>query len=176
MRARQQAVVHRQLAREVEAAARGPDRVDVADDVGDRHVGRRELLDVALVATQPRDGRRLALLGDEIAAALAQGRLGVVVDLAPGHDRDRLVEERREGPEDAALRLAAQAEEDHVVPRENRVRDLRDDGVLVAEDAGEERFLRLEPAHEVAAHLLPDGDARRGTRRPELSEGAGTRH
>ena len=46
--ARQQAVVHRQLVGELQAGARRLDRIDVADHVGDRHVRRRQLLDVAL--------------------------------------------------------------------------------------------------------------------------------
>ena len=58
--ARQQAEVHRQLVGQQVPAARRLDRVHVADDVGDRHVGRRELLDVARVARQPRDRRAIA--------------------------------------------------------------------------------------------------------------------
>ena len=46
--ARQHAVVHRQLVGEDVTAARRLDRIEIADDVGDRDVGRRELLDVAL--------------------------------------------------------------------------------------------------------------------------------
>ena len=60
--ARQQAVVHRQFVAEFVPAARGLDGIDVADHVGDRHVGRGQLLHVALVAVEPRDGRFVALL------------------------------------------------------------------------------------------------------------------
>src|SRR4029079_19120946 len=49
VRAGQQPVVHRQLAGQVVPATRGPDGVHVADDVGDRHVGGGQLLDVAVV-------------------------------------------------------------------------------------------------------------------------------
>ena len=38
--------------------------IDVADDVGDRDVGRRQLLDVPRLARQPRDRQRVALLLD----------------------------------------------------------------------------------------------------------------
>ena len=140
VRARQQAVVHRELAREVEAPAGGADGVDVPDDVGDRHVRRRELLDVALPGLEPADRRLVAPLGDEVAAALAQRGERVVVDLAARDDGHLGVEECRESAEDAALRLPAQAEQDHVVAGQDGVRDLRDDGVFVAEDAGEERL------------------------------------
>ena len=52
--ARDQAVVDRQLVREV-AALGDLDRVDLADEVGDRDVGRGELLAVAALAVHPLD-------------------------------------------------------------------------------------------------------------------------
>ena len=54
---RQQPVMHRQLVRELKTGLRRLDRVDVADHVGNGHVGCRKLLDVPRVARQPRDGR-----------------------------------------------------------------------------------------------------------------------
>ena len=42
---------------------------------------------------------------------------------------------------------------------ENRVRDLRHDGVFVAEDAVEERAAIGEPFEEVGAHLVFHGPA-----------------
>jgi hypothetical protein len=47
------------------------------------------------------------------------------VDLAFGDDGERLVEEGLELAQDARLRLAAQAEQDEVVAREQRVLELR---------------------------------------------------
>ena len=60
VRARQQPVVHRQLVGELQAGARGLDRIEVADQVGDRDVGRRQLLDVARVAVEPADRQVVA--------------------------------------------------------------------------------------------------------------------
>ena len=54
--ARDEAVVEGQLVGEV-AALGDLDRVDLADEVGDRDVGRRQLLGVAPVARQPVDRR-----------------------------------------------------------------------------------------------------------------------
>ena len=51
----------------------------------------------------------------------------VVVDLAAGHDRDLVVEQRHQRAQQARLRLAAQAEQDEVVLREQRVDQLRND-------------------------------------------------
>ena len=64
VRARDEAVVDRQLVGEV-AAFGDLDRVDLADEVGDRRVGRRELLAEAAVAVHPLDRRLVAALGDE---------------------------------------------------------------------------------------------------------------
>ena len=67
VRARHEPVVDRQLVGEV-AAFGDLDRVDLADEVGDRRVGRRELLAEAAVAVHPLDRRVVAALGDEVRA------------------------------------------------------------------------------------------------------------
>ena len=61
-----EAVVQRELVGEV-AALGHLDRVDLADEVGDRRVGRGQLLAVAVVAVHPLDRRVVAVLGDEVA-------------------------------------------------------------------------------------------------------------
>jgi hypothetical protein len=103
--ARQHAVLDGQLVAQQVPAARRLDRVDVADDVGDGHVGRGELLDEALVAADPRDGRVVAALGEPRCGRLADRAERVVVDLAAGDHRHLGVEQRDEGAQDAALRL-----------------------------------------------------------------------
>ena len=167
-------VVDRQLVGEV-ATFGDLDRVDLADEVGDRGVGRRELLAVATVAVHPFDRRVVAALGDEMPRVGGRGRVRVVVDLAAGDDRHPLVEQVDELADDARLRLPALAEEDHVVPGEQRVRELREHGVLVTDDAFDERPLLGEGSHRVRADLFLDG-----TRLPaagaQVSEGCGTAH
>src|SRR5439155_21047137 len=84
VRPRQQAVVHRELVRQIQTRLRRLDRIDVAEHVGDGDVGRRELFDEAEVARQPRDGRVVALQRDARAAGAAQRRVRIVVNLAAG--------------------------------------------------------------------------------------------
>ena len=64
--------------------------------------------------------------------------------------------------QDAALGLAAQAEQDEIVARQNGVGDLRQDRFFVAVNAGEERFARFELAQQIRAHLILHRTARRG--------------
>ncbi len=120
------------------SAAGGLDGVDVADEVGYGYVGRGELFDVAIGAGKLGDGRGVSAVGDESAAALAEGMVGVVADFAAGDVGGVLVEQCGERAEDAALGLAAEAEQDEVLPGEHGVDDLRDDGVFIADDAGED--------------------------------------
>src|SRR4029079_18663309 len=89
----QQAEVHGELVAQQVPAARGLDRVHVADQVGDGDVGGRQLLDVALLPADPGDRRRVTALGQQLARVLGNRRERVVVDLAPGHDRNQLVEQ-----------------------------------------------------------------------------------
>ena len=60
-------------------------------------------------------------------------------------------------PEEARLGLPAQAEQDEIVAREQRVLDLRHDRVLVAHDAVEGVLAGAPEPHEVAPHLVLDG-------------------
>ena len=153
--ARDQAEVHGQFAREI-AALGVLDHVDLADQVGDGHVGRGELFVIAVVAADPVDRRRVALGGDQVAGILGDGCERIVVDLGAGDDRDGVVEQVDELAEHPRLGLAAQAEEEHVVLGEDRVADLRDHRLFVAEDAGKQRLARLELGDQVAPHLVLD--------------------
>ena len=119
-----EAVVERELVGEVPALGH-LDRVDLADEVGDRRVRGGQLLAVALGAVDPLDGRVVAVLEQQLAGVAGHGRVGVVVDLGAGDDRHPLVEQRGEGADHAGLRLPALAEEDHVVAGEERVLQLR---------------------------------------------------
>ena len=91
--ARQKAVVDGQLVREQVPAARGLDGVYVADDVGDRDVGRGELFDEARVALDPADGRVFAVALDCLSAVGRDGIKRIVVYLGAGDDGYALVQQ-----------------------------------------------------------------------------------
>ena len=107
------------------------------------------------VAVHPVDRRVVAVLGDEVAGVLRDRVVRVVVDLAAGDDRHPLVEQAGERADHAGLGLAALAEEDHVVAGEQRVLELRQDGVLVAEHAVDERLARARSGRRRCAAPLP---------------------
>ena len=106
--ARQQSVMHGQFAGEFVAAARGFDGIDVADQVGNGHIGRGQLFHVAMIGREPGDRRRVALFGNEVAAAAADGRVGIVVNFTAGDIGHLRIEQRRQRAQDAAFRLSAQ--------------------------------------------------------------------
>ena len=108
----QQAVMNGQLVGKIAPAARRADGIDVADDVGDGHVGRGELFHVALVAGHPGDGRVVAFSGDFFAAGAANGAQWIVVDFAARHDGNFGIEQLRQAAQDAALGLSAQTREE----------------------------------------------------------------
>ena len=152
--ARKQAVVHGQLVGKIPPAARGLDGIDVADDVGDGHVGRGQFFDEAVFAREPGDGRVVALLGHNVAASPADGVQRMIVNLASGDIGNFRFEEIHQAAQDAALGLSAQAQQDEVVPRQDGVGDLRQHRLFVAADAGKERLARFQLAQQVAAHLI----------------------
>ena len=118
-------------------------------------------------------GARLRAFGRDPRAAPGADRVErVVVDLAPRHHRDPLVEQRDERAQQPRLGLAAQTEQDEVVLRQQRVHQLRDDGVVVADDAGEQRLAGAKFPNEVVADLLMDAPVRHGAafdRSPQLA-------
>ena len=154
--ARQQAEVHRQLVAELQAALGGLDRIDVADHVGDRHVRRRQLLDVARLARPPATGIWSPSALTRAWPNADSGASGSSLISLSGNHRHPLVEQRRQRAQDARLGLAAQAEQDEVVPRQHGIHQLRDDRVVVADDAGEQRVFPPQVFRQVLAHLVSD--------------------
>ncbi len=174
---RDEPVVDRQLVREV-AALRHLYRVDLADQVGDRDVRRRQLLTVAPLAVDPLDRRVLPVHLDQVAAAAADGGERVVVDLAAGDDRYLLVEQVHERADQPGLGLPALAQEDDVLTGQDRVLQVREDRVLVADDAREVLLALLDARDQVLAHLLlhaqhPVAGCAQFTDRPGLLVGHG---
>ena len=133
------------------------DRVEVAEDVRDRHIRRRQLLDVAVLPRDPFDRCLFPVLFDQLPAVLGNRVERVVVDLTARQDRHAFVQEIEQRSQDTALGLPAQSQQDEVVLREDGVHHLRNDRVLVAHDAGKEFLSRFQHAHQVLAHLVLDG-------------------
>ena len=106
-------------------------------------------------------GRSSPSVRDARAARRAERLERVVVDLAARDDRDRFVEQAGERAEDPALRLAAQPEQDEIVARQNRVDNLRHDGLVESDDAREDRLPGVQPGNQVLADLVFHGAARR---------------
>ncbi len=177
IRARNQAVVHGQFVGDILSAPRGFDRIDIADHVRDRHIRRRQFLDIARFGRKVSDRRGVALLFDQHLAAAADGRVGVVVNFASGHVRHPRIEQRGEHPDQPGLGLSAQSKKNEVMPGKNRVYDLWNNAVLVTDDAGKELLLALEFADQIRAQFVLYGAARQtffGKRAiAQLSQGCG---
>ena len=84
------------------------------------------------------------------------GREGIIVDFRAGDDRYCIVEQVDQLAEHPGLGLAPQAQEEHVVLGEDRVTDLGDHGLFIAQDIGKQRLARRELGDQVAPHLIFD--------------------
>ena len=102
----------------------------------------------------------VALRGQSCPAGGADRVQGVVVDLAAGHHRDVIVEERHQCAQQAGFGLPAQTEQDEVMARQQGVDELRNDRVVVADDAGEERPPGAQPGDEIVPDFFVDGAMR----------------
>ena len=83
-------------------------------------------------------GGVVALLGHDLPRQRRDRVERIVVELGAGEVRQPRVEQADEAPRDAALGLPALAEQDDVLARQDRVLELRQDGLVVAEDARQE--------------------------------------
>ena len=131
-------------------------RVHVADQVGHAGVGRRELLGVPLVAVPPGHRKLVSELGGP-SPGLGRDRLvGVVAEIGAGDDRRPLVEHPDHGAQQPGLALAALAEQDDVVPGDQRAFELRDDRGVEAVQS-RPRVLTRGPAWPAGCRGSPDG-------------------
>ena len=109
---------------------------------------------------QPRDGRGVAALGNQVAAGAAQRRERIVMDFASGDVGNFQVQELDQAAQDAALGLASQTEENEIVARENGVGDLRQYSFFVTVNPREERLSGFQLLQEIRAEFFLDGAAR----------------
>ena len=112
---RDEAVVDGELVNEI-PTLRHPDGIHVADQVGHADVGRGQLLGVAAVAVDPHDRDPIITSSHQLTAPGADRPVGMVVDLAPFHGRDLVVEELDQVADQASFGLAPLPQEDQVVP------------------------------------------------------------
>ena len=154
--ARDESIVNSQLVGQV-APLGYPNGVDLANQVRNADVWRRQLLGVPLRAGHPAYGNVVAALGHSIFARPADGGKGVVVELAALDRWDAFVEQIGHVAYQPRLRLTPFAEENDVLSGEDRVLKLWDHGVLESHYAGEQLLALPYPGDEVLSDLLLDG-------------------
>ena len=76
------------------------------------------------------------------------------MNLAARDIRHLLVQHGGQRAQDAAFCLSAKSQQNEVMPRKNRVHDLRNHRVVITDDAGEERLPGFEAGDQVLAHLV----------------------
>jgi hypothetical protein len=69
---------------------------------------------------------------------------------------DGFVQKAEQAPDDARLPLSPEAQEDEIVPGQDRVLDLRDHRLFIPDDARENLFSSLYLPQEVFADLVLD--------------------
>ena len=97
---------------------------------------------------------------------------GVVVELAAGNDGQPRIQEPDEQSRQPRLGLPSLAEEDQVVPGQDRVLDRGNDQILVADDAWEGRGARRDARKQIRPQLRLDRP-RAPARGVQLRQGGG---
>jgi len=81
------------------------------------------------------------------------------VNLASGDVGNFQVQEINQAAQDAALGLASQTQEDEIVTRQNRIGDLRQNGILISMNAGKKRCSGFELLQKIRAEFFLNGAA-----------------
>ena len=154
--ARKQPIVHAQFAADGVSSLCSFDGIDIADDIGDGNVGRGELFDIAVLFRPVIDPSVVSHFFHQIPAPPADRTERIVVDLAPFDHRYNIVEKFDQSAKNAAFCLATQAQQDHVMTREDRVDNLRNNGLFISDNAGKYRSLCFELPNKIDPHLILD--------------------
>jgi hypothetical protein len=85
--------MNREFTGQIKRASCRFNRIDVAYQIGDGHVRRGQLLDVAFLGTEIRDRRRVAFFCDQVLAPAAQRFVGIVVNFAAFYIRKIWIEQ-----------------------------------------------------------------------------------
>ena len=120
-----------------QAAAFGDlDRIDIADQVSDAGVGGGQFLGVTLAAVSPRHRQVVAEFGGPPDRLGRDWRIRMLAELGAGDHRCPLVEQPGQRAQQPGLALTAFAEQHDVVAGDQGAFQLRQHGVVEAEDAG----------------------------------------
>ena len=143
IRPRQKSVKNRQFIRQKMSAFRRFNRVNIAYNVGNRHVRRGEFFDKARIAFHPGDFSFVTFLRDNLFAVSRQRFERIIADFRTGDDRDFFVEKFGQLSDNSTFRLSACAEQNQIMLRQNRIDELRNYRFFVTDDALEKLLARL---------------------------------
>ena len=131
------------------AASRRFNGIDVSDQVRDRDVRRGQLFYVAFFRCQVCNRRCFSSLPDFIAAASANRLIGIVMDLTARYVWHCRIKQGCQRPQDPALCLPTQPEQNEVVPREYCIHDLGHHSIVIADDSRKDRAGLTQPFSQI---------------------------
>src|ERR1700730_4729742 len=138
------------------AALCGFNRIDIANYVGDSDVWSRKLLHKTCVSIEPLDMSHVAVALQCLPSEGGYWLKRIVVNFRTGNYRKAFIQQFGQLADYPAFRLAAQAEQNEVVSRQDGVDQLRDNGVVVANDPGKKFFPRAQFRDQVCTQLVFD--------------------
>src|SRR5690606_11184123 len=110
------------------------DRIDIAHNVRDRHVGGGQLLNKSELPANPINPGLVAMVLDLFLTVRAERVERVVIDLRALDDRDLGVKKVGQLADDPTFCLSAEPKKNEVVLREDCIDDLGYDGFFIAQN------------------------------------------
>ena len=128
-------------------------RIDVAYQISNRRIRRRELLAVPLAAMTPGDGEVLAKLASQTTTTSTHRRRWFIVDLTALDVGHPLVEQPDERADQPCLALPPLPQQNKVVSGQQSPLHLGPNGVFESDDARQRRQPIAQATQEVLLHL-----------------------
>src|SRR3984893_19375247 len=107
--------MHGQLATQSVAAAGSFDGIDVTDQVGDGDIRGSQFFHITVFRGEVLDANVISDASYFVAAPAADRGIRIVVNLAASKIGHEGIEKSREGPQNTALRLAPQSQQNEIV-------------------------------------------------------------
>src|SRR5262249_42226928 len=139
------------------ASAGGFDWIDIADQIGNRYIGGRQLFDISRASGNECHRRLLSTPFDLEPASLADWGERIVVYFTAADHRKPFVQQAHHLAQDAAFGLSSEPQKYEIVAGQYCVHDPWYDSVIIANDTRKDFVTLLQPGNQVFAKFVFDG-------------------
>ena len=147
--------MYRQLVRQIPPLG-NLNRVNLPNQIRHRNIRRRQLLAIPLLPTHPHNRRVIPLRLQDPPALRANRNQRIAIQIAPRQRRHCLIQQPDHMPNKPRLSLPPLPQQNHILPRQNRILQLRNNRILKPDYPRKQLLPRLNLANQIPPYLFLD--------------------